>query len=184
MQHANQHHGGGIIGAVVGILALLFGATGTFAALQQALNRTWQVKSDPSAGGIRYFTGKRLLSVGMILGIGFLLLVSLALSTAITAFGGWAAEFLPAFLSGPLLHILGSTASFIIITPLFAAMFKVPPDASIEWRQMWIGAAITAALFTVGKEGIGYYLGKNGTASAYGARVRWSSLCCGFIMPR
>ncbi len=169
VSHANQHHGGGIVSTVIGIIALLFGASGAFIALQQALNRAWQVKPDPNRSTVKDFLSKRLLSIAMILGIGFLLLVSLALSAAVSALGAWAGAILPKALTGPLLRVLTAAVSFVVTFVLFGAIFKVLPDVQIRWKDVWVGAVITAALFTVGKEAIGYYVGKSGTASAYGA---------------
>ncbi len=169
VRSAGQHSSKGTVGATLGILALLIGATGAFAQLQSSLNRIWRVKPDPKAGGIKNFVGHRVLSLGMILAIAFLLIVSLAVSAALAAFGGFVSSFLPHGFSGPLLQGLGFVVSLAIIAALFAAMFKVLPDAKIEWRDVWIGAGITSILFTIGKTLIGLYLGHSGTASAYGA---------------
>jgi len=169
LTHATQSKSGGIIGTVVGIIALLAGATGTFGSLQDALNRVWKVKPDPRAGGIKAFLGKRLLSFGMILGVAFLLLVSLALSAALSAVGTWAGGILPQALSGGFLKVLNFVVSFAVITLLFGAIFKFLPDAKIAWKGVWPGAAVTSLLFTIGKTAIGLYLAKSATASAYGA---------------
>jgi len=169
LTHATQDTSGGIIGTVVGIVALLAGATGTFASLQDALNRLWRVKPDPNAGGIKAFIGKRLMSFGMILGVAFLLLVSLAVSAALSSFGSWAGGVLPSSLSGGFLKVLNIVVSFLVITLLFGTIFKFLPDAKIEWKGVWPGAAVTSILFTAGKTAIGLYLAKSATASAYGA---------------
>jgi membrane protein len=169
VKSAGQHSSSGIVGAVLGILALLFGATGAFSQLQSSLNLVWHVKPDPRFGGARNFIGHRILSLGMILAIAFLLLVSLAVSAAISAVGGFVSGFLPHGFSGPLLHAIAFVVSLAIIAALFASIFKVLPDAAIEWRDVWLGAGITALLFTVGKFLIGLYLGHSGAASAYGA---------------
>ena len=169
VRSAGQHQGAGVISLVVGVGALIFGATGAVTSLIQALNRVWHVKPDPKLGGVRNFIQKRLLSLGMIIGVGFLLLVSLVVSAAIAAFGGWAGGFLPHSLSGPLLRVLSLAGSWLVIGLLFAAIFKVLPDAKVHWRDVWIGAAITAGLFSAGKAAIGYYLGHSGAAHAYGA---------------
>jgi membrane protein len=169
VQHAGQHSTTGAIGAVLGVLALLFGASGAFAQLQSSLNQVWHVKPDPRTGGIRNFIGHRLLSMGMILAIAFLLLVSLVLDAGLAAFGDLASRYLPSGFSGPLLQALGFVVSLSIIAALFAAMFKLLPDARILWRDVWIGAGITAVLFTAGKFLIGVYLGHSGAATAYGA---------------
>jgi len=169
LSNATANHTSGIIGTVVGLIVLLFGATGTFGSLQDALNRVWHVKPDPKAGGIKAFLTKRLLSFGMLLGVAFLLLVSLALSAALGAAGKWMGGILPGGFSTSLLHWVNIALSLLVITMLFAAIFRVLPDAHIPWRGVWIGSAVTSVLFTIGKTAIGLYLGKSATASAYGA---------------
>lgn len=159
----------GLIASLIGIGVLIFGATGAFIQLQSALNTIWEVAPDPDAGGIKNFLSKRLLSFGMILAVGFLLLVSLAASAAISAFGDILAQWLPAFFSGPLLSILNFAVSLLIITILFAAIFKILPDAVIRWKDVGMGAFFTAILFVIGKTLIGLYLGRSNVASAYGA---------------
>lgn len=166
---ATQNRSTGLIGTVVGLIVLLAGATGTFASLQDALNKVWHVKPDPEAGGIKAFLGKRLLSFGMVLGVAFLLLVSLVLSAALSALGDWAGTILPTALSGGFLRVLNFVLSFAVITVLFAALFKILPDAKIRWHDVWLGAAVTSMLFAIGKTAIGLYLAKSATASAYGA---------------
>jgi membrane protein len=168
VQHASQSQSAGFVGMIFGILVLVFGATTTFAQLQAALNKAWQVKPDPEAGGWKNFLTKRVLSLGMVLGIGFLLLVSLALSAALSAFGGAIGGMMPQAFSGAVLQAMNLAMSFAMITALFAAMFKVLPDAKIHWREAWVGAVVTAALFTIGKFLIGLYLGKSGAANAFG----------------
>jgi membrane protein len=169
IKNAGDHSSTGIFGAALGMLALLAGATGAFAQLQSSLNRIWHVKPDPHAGGVKNFIGQRVLSLGMILAIAFLLLVSLAVSAALSAFGTFVSGFLPQGFSAPLLSAIEFVVSLVIIAALFAAIFKVLPDAQIEWGDVAIGAAATAILFTAGKFGIGMYLGHSGTANAYGA---------------
>jgi membrane protein len=157
--------GGAPLQAVLGIGALLLGATGVFLQLQSALNRAWEVEPDPRQGGIRNFVFKRLLSVGMVLGIVFMLLVSLVLTAAVRAVLGTLIPGEP----GPLLFAADLVLSFAIITLLFAAMFKVLPDAEIAWRDVWVGAVATALLFVVGKFLLGLYLGRSNPGEAYGA---------------
>jgi membrane protein len=169
VKNAAQHSSTGILGAVLGGLALFVGATGAFSQLQSSLNRIWHVKPDPRSGGIKSFIVKRILSFGMILAIAFLLLVSLAVSAALAAFGSLLSELLPAAFSHPVLMAVSFIISLMIIAALFAAMFKVLPDANIDWRDVWIGAGLTAILFTIGKFLIGLYLGHSAIASAYGA---------------
>jgi membrane protein len=157
------------IAAVFGFAALAFGATGAFIELQNALNRAWNVAPDPEAGGLRNFVTKRLLSIGMVLSIAFLLLVSLALSAMLSAFGGTLAAMLPADVSAWALRGVDLGLSLAVITLLFAAMFRVLPDARIAWRDVWVGAAATTVLFLVGKFGIGFYLGQSNPGEAFGA---------------
>lgn len=164
-----ERPGGGLLPTILGIGALLFGATGAFIQLQAALNRAWEVEPDPQQGGFKNFVFKRLLSFGMILSIAFLLLVSLAISAALTAFGGALESFTPDLLSGPLMQALHLALSLGVIAALFAAMFKVLPDATAAWRDVWVGALVTAVLFVVGKFLIGLYIGQSNPGEAYGA---------------
>ena len=147
------------------IAGLLFGATGAFVALQTALNRAWEVQPDPKRGGIKSFIMKRFLSLGMVLGIAFLLLVSLAVTAALGALG----DFLFGGAGAVVAQVLNFILSFAVITLLFAAMFKVLPDAKVGWRDVWVGAVATAALFVVGKLLIGLYIGQSNPGSAFGA---------------
>src|SRR5205823_1284923 len=110
LESATQHRSTSVIGTVVGLIVLLVGATGTFGSLQDALNKVWHVKPDPKAGGIKAFLGKRLLSFGMILGVAFLLLVSLVLSAVLSAVGAWIGGMLPSWLSGGLVRVIGFIA--------------------------------------------------------------------------
>jgi membrane protein len=169
IESARDPGAGGIVATVLGMGALLFGATGAFIALQQALNRTWEVAPDPNAGGIKAFVTKRLFSFGMILAVAFLLLVSLMLSAALQAFGHMLGGLLPGGGEAILAQILNLIVSFTVISLLFAAIFKVLPDARIEWRDVWVGAIATALLFTVGKFLIGLYLGRSDPGDAFGA---------------
>lgn len=154
----------GVLATILGTAALLFGATGAFIQLQTALNRAWEVKPDPTRGGIRNFIGKRLLSLGMVLGIAFLLVVSLAMSAAVSALGS-SLTFIPA----PALLAVNFVLSLAIFTLLFAAMFKILPDAEVQWRHVWVGAGVTTVLFVLGKFLIGLYLGRSEPGNAFGA---------------
>jgi membrane protein len=157
-----QKTGGGFLPAIVGIALLLFGASGVFGELQDALNTIWGVK--PKEGrGVTGIIKDRFLSLTMVLGIAFLLLVSLVLSAAVSAIGGW----LPG--GEALGHVIELALSFGITTLLFAMIFKVLPDVKLTWSDVWIGAFATAALFTIGKFAIGVYLGKGSIGSSYGA---------------
>lgn len=160
---------GGLLATLLGIGTLLFGATGAFAQLQDALNRAWEVEPDPESGGVKNFIFKRLLSFGMILGVAFLLLVSLVVSAAISVISAQAAHILPAGISSALLYAIQLALSLGIITLLFAAIFKVLPDAEIAWRDVWVGAAVTALLFVVGKFLLSFYFGRSDPGSTFGA---------------
>lgn len=153
--------------AVLGALALFFGATAAFAQLQAALNRTWNVKPDPRRGEIRNFLVKRIFSFGVVLVVAFLLLVSLALSAALTAVDERIAGIGGA--AGVLAGALSVFLSFAVVTALFGAMFKLLPDAKIAWRDVTFGAICTAVLFEGGKSLIGAYLGSNDPGTAFGA---------------
>jgi membrane protein len=169
LEQAHQPGHGALLPAILSIGALLLGATGAFGQLQAALNRAWEVKPDPAQGGFRSFLLKRVFSFGMILSIAFLLLVSLVLSAALSAFGNSLGRFLPEGVSSVLLQLLNQVISFVVITALFAAMFKVLPDAKVAWRDVWVGAAATGLLFVIGKYLLGLYLGRSNPGEAFGA---------------
>ncbi|HEX6745964.1 MAG TPA: YihY/virulence factor BrkB family protein [Longimicrobium sp.] len=160
--------GGGPMGTILGIGALVLGATGAFLQLQAALNRAWEVEPDPEAGGLKNFITKRVLSLGMVLGIAFLLLVSLALSAALSAVGHWIGALIPGG-SQVVAWIVGELVAITVVFLLFAAIFKVLPDAEIAWKDVWVGALVTAVLFEVGKAALGIYLGNSNPGKAYGA---------------
>lgn len=156
----------GIVASVLATGTLLFGASGVFAQLQDSLNSIWGVK--PKEGrGLWGLIQDRFMSFAALLGTGFLLLVSLVLSAALSAFGKWFGGWLPA--PELVLQALELLISLAVITGLFAMMFKVLPDAEVAWRDVWVGAMLTALLFTIGKLAIGLYLGKSDVGSAYGA---------------
>jgi membrane protein len=169
IQQAEQKPHGGFLPTILGIAGLIFGATGAFGQLQKTLNRAWNVEPDPNQGGFKNFLSKRIFSLGMILVVAFFLLVSLVISTALTGAGGRLSSILPSGLSGPLLEVFNTVISLAVITALFAALFKVMPDAKITWRSVWVGAAVTAVLFVLGKFVIGFYLGRSNPGQAYGA---------------
>ncbi len=156
----------GILAAIVAGVTLLLGASGVFAQLQDSLNSIWGVKAKEGRG-LWGLIRDRFFSVAALLGTGFLLLVSLVLSAGLSAFGKWYGGWLP----GPelVLQVLEFLISFAVITGLFALIFKVLPDAKVAWSDVWVGSAMTALLFTIGKFAIGLYLGKSEVGSAYGA---------------
>ncbi len=160
---------GGVLTTVLGFLTLLFGASGVFLELRDALNTIWEAPVVEAAGlkNILRMVKERLFSFGLVLAIGFLLLVSLAVSAWLAAWGKYSAGIIP--MPEPVLHILNSVLSFLIVTGLFAAIYKVLPEVHIEWRDVLLGAAVTSLLFTAGKLLIGLYLGKASFASTYGA---------------
>jgi membrane protein len=153
-------------GAAIGFATLMLGASGVFGQLKDALNTIWEVKAK-GGSGVMEFIRARLLSFGMVLVIGFLLLTSLLLTTALAALSGYFERLvgLPV-MAGAALGFIGS---FAVVTVLFAFIFKVLPDAQIEWRHVWVGAVVTALLFEAGKFGLGFYLGRESTASSFGA---------------
>jgi membrane protein len=155
------------LSTAVGILTLLIGATSVFAELQNALARIWHTKSRTSGGGIWPAIRDRLLSFGLVLGVGFLLLVSLMFSAALEGFGGWLGDV---FGHGQdVVFVLDMILGFVAATGLFALIFKYLPRETIYWRDVWVGALVTAGLFTVGKILIIVYLGRASVTSAYGA---------------
>lgn len=156
----------GTIASALGITTLLLGASGAFVELQDALNKIWRVERRPESILV-YTMRKRFLSFGLVLGTGFLLAVSLALSTALAGAGRFMEHLLPA--PAPLFESVNALLSFAAITLLFAMIFRVLPDTEIAWSDVWIGAAVTSLLFTIGKMLIGLYLGRSTIASAYGA---------------
>jgi len=163
---AIQGPGTGIIATILGLGALLFGATGVFGQLQGSLNTVWEVTPRPNRG-IWGFIQDRFLSFSMVLGVGFLLLVSLVISAALSAIGEGLKNLFPQFMA--LVQVFNFLFSFGLITLLFAMMYKFLPDAKIAWKDVWIGAAITALLFTVGRFLLGLYLGNSNVISTYGA---------------
>jgi membrane protein len=163
VQSANKP-GAGTIGSVFGIAMLLFGAAGLFGQLQDALNTIWEVQPKPGRGAWG-FVRDRFLSLTMVLGVAFLLLVSLIVSSALAAVG----TLLGDWQTGTVGLIVTTTLDVVVVTVLFALIYKFLPDAVIAWRDVWFGAAVTAVLFSLGKFLIGLYLGRAGVGSAYGA---------------
>jgi membrane protein len=155
----------GIISTVLAIVMLLLGATGVFAQLQEALNTIWRVAEKPEQS-IWKLLKDRFISLLAVLGTGFLLLISLVISAGLSAVGATLGHFLP--VPEFLLQIINFFASFTIVTLLFAMIYKLLPDISIHWGDVWIGAIMTSFLFTIGKFLIGLYLGKSDVGIAYG----------------
>jgi membrane protein len=158
---------GTVLSTILSVVTLLFGATGVFYQVQQILNKIWEVKPKPKQKIMR-LVRDRLFSFGLILIVGFLLLVSLVLSSALSAFSKWFSanitDALPALFS-----ILDILLSIGVITLLFAAIFKFLPDVKISWKDVWPGALVTSVLFSVAKFALGLYFGKSDPSSAYGA---------------
>jgi membrane protein len=160
---------GGALPTVLSVIALLLGATGVFGQLQAALNKAWGVAPDPEKGGIRSMLLKRMFGIGMVLGLAFILLVSLVVSAVLSAFGDQLGRFLPEGLSAPVLEAINFTGSLAVIALLFGAIFKVMPDARIAWSDVRVGAVVTALLFVAGKFALGLYLGRSNPGEAFGA---------------
>jgi membrane protein len=162
---ADRPGSGGLFATLASVAGLLFGATGALVQLQGALNRAWEVKPDPEEGGVIRFLLKRILSLGMLLGIGFLLAVSLALTSLVStigrAIGGGAAE--------PVLYVVDLVLSLAVLSLLFGATFRMLPDARVAWRDVWVGGLVTALLFVGGKFAIGLYLARSSPGDAFGA---------------
>jgi membrane protein len=166
MLEAADKPASGVFAGVVGLLILLFGASGVFVELRDSLNLIWGVKS-ASGAGLMGMVKYRFASFAMVLGIGFLLIVSLVLSAVIAGAGKVLGGMMP--IPEAVLHLANLTISFLAVTGLFALIYKLVPDVEIEWRDVWIGAAVTSLLFSLGKFVIGLYLGKASVGSAYGA---------------
>jgi membrane protein len=162
----SSHPNSGIVATVIGVATLLWGASNVFTNLKEALNTIWNVKPAPGRG-VWGFLQDRVLSFAMILSIGFLLLVSLVISALLAAVSYW----LNGLLHVPvgIWQIVDFAISFGVVTLLFALIYKLLPDVNLAWNDVWIGAAITSVLFTIGKSLIGIYLGSSGIASTYGA---------------
>jgi len=152
--------------AIAGTLVMLLGASGVFAELQDALNLIWNAPRRPSSSILQTIR-ERFLSFTMVLGTGFLLLVSLVISAAVEALNDKLSSLVG--LPASVLQIIQSIVSFAVITIMFAMIFKILPRVRIAWSDVWIGAAVTSLLFTLGKYLIGLYLGRSSTASSYGA---------------
>jgi membrane protein len=159
--------GKGIIATIIGFITLLVGATAVFAELQSALDRIWRTPAPRNENGIWGMIRTRFLSFGLILGLGFMMIVSLVLSAALAALGTWFGGLLDGW--DVILQVVNFVVSFGVVTVIFAAIYKFMPHAKIDWPNVWVGAIVTALLFTIGKFLIGLYIGKSGVASGFGA---------------
>jgi membrane protein len=158
--------GSGVWGTIVGVLLMLLGASGAFGHLQKSLNHLWNVEPRPDAGW-RLMVRQRIAALGMVLVVALLLLIALVLSAAVSAIGSYAEQLLP--MPAWALAAIDFVVALLVVTLLFAAIYKVLPDVEIGWREVWVGAAVTAFLFGLGKLAIGFYLGRSSVASSYGA---------------
>ena len=157
----------GLVATLIGSAVLLLGAMSVFGELQNSLDRIWRAPPRADASGLWSLVRSRLLSFGMILGIGFLLIVSLVASAAVAALGKFSADFLGAW--AVFAEVLNFALTFAFVTAMFAMIYKLMPRVRIGWADVWLGAAVTALLFAIGKSLIGLYLGRSSFASGFGA---------------
>lgn len=162
-----QQQGGSWWKWLISLGGIFVGATGVVAALQESLNRVWEVQPDPERGSIRTVITKRLLSLAMILGLGFLLLVSMILTTVLTAIGDSLEGMLG--MQGVTASVINYAVTFAVTVVIFGAIFKFMPDAKIAWRDVWIGALATAVLFAVGRAVMQWYLSASNPGEQLGA---------------
>ncbi|HEY9262586.1 YihY/virulence factor BrkB family protein [Chitinophaga sp.] len=155
---------------IVGFVTLIIGATGVFAEIQDSINYIWRLKSKPKKNGLLRMILNRLLSFSLVVSLGFILLVSLAINGLVELFSTLVVSLLPGKItSGILFSLADFVVPFLVISTLFAIIFKVLPDARIKWKDVRVGAIATAILFMLGKFAIGYYLGASKVSSTYGA---------------
>lgn len=157
-----------VLATTMGIAIILIGSTGVFVQLQKSLNNIWEVKASPTKSGIWAFLKTRIFSFGLIISIAFLLLISLVVSSLLSALSTWILQHFSESLL-IIFQIFNVVFSLSVITALFAMMFKLLPDAKIKWHSVWIGAFVTALLFVLGKSALGLYFGKANPGSGYGA---------------
>jgi membrane protein len=155
----------GILATIIGIVTVVATASGVFGEMQSALNAFWKAK--PQGGTVSRLVRARAASLGLVAALGFLLLVSLVVSAALTAFGNYLNSVLP--FGKVIVEALNTLVSLVLVSILFAAIYKVLPDLPIDWRDVIVGAIVTAVLFTIGKSLIGWYIGSSAVASSYGA---------------
>jgi len=167
---------------IISIVTLILGATGVFGQLQTSINQIWEVEVKAKRAWLKTIKD-RLFSFGLIISIGFLLLISLLITTALAAFSEWIKVYLPDYILF-VFHIVNFIFSLAVVSVLFALMFRILPDAKVRWRDVWVGAIVTALLFTLGKYALGIYFGKAEPASTYGAAgsivliMLWVSYSC------
>lgn len=166
LQNTQKTGSGGAIASIIGVVTLLLGASGVFGQLQEALNTIWEVKPKPGRA-VKSFLQSRFLSFAMVLVIGFLLLVSLLLSAVLAGISTYFEHLLPGFAT--IGQGINFFVSFAVITGLFASIYKFLPDVIVPWKNLWVGSAVTALLFNLGKYLIGLYLGSSSVGSTYGA---------------
>ena len=157
----------GFIATIIGTVLLLVGATSVFGELQNSLNRIWHAPDRPNVSGFFALLHERLLSFGMILGVGFILMVSLLFSAALSAIGQWSSPHFDEWVV--LLNIFNAVLDFVVTTAMFALIYKLMPRVKIRWGEVWLGAVITAILFAIGKFLIGLYIGRSAITSGFGA---------------
>ena len=157
----------GFIATVIGVVLLLVGATSVFGELQSSLNRIWRAPERPKVTDFFALLHERLLSFGMILGVGFILMVSLLFSAALSAIGQWSSPHFDEWVL--LLNIFNVVLGFVLTTTMFALIYKLMPRVRIHWGEVWLGAVITAILFAIGKFLIGLYIGRSAITSGFGA---------------
>lgn len=166
LSNAQQTHAS-TLGAIIGFVILFIGATGVFTEIQSSINFIWSVRAKPKKGWLKYLLN-RLLSFSLIVGLGFVLLVSLVINALLLLLSKTLSQRFPHFPVG-LFNLTNSLIILTVITCLFAIIYKILPDAVISWKDAWIGSIFTAALFLLGKFLIGYYLGKSNLGVTYGA---------------
>ncbi len=166
MVDASTKRGGNGLATAIGLITFFLGATGAFLELQTALNGIWRVKPKPDAG-IKDMLLQRLLSFGLVIGVGFVLLVSLLVSAALSALNRYLGAIVPEI--AVVWQGVNAVVSLGVVTLLFAMIYQFLPDVDLRWRDVWVGGLVTAGLFTIGKFLIGFYLGTSGVATSYGA---------------
>ena len=164
--NAARERSTGVVASLVGGVLLLVGATATFAELQTDLDRIWQVPAKQKPSGVWGWLRSRVLSFGLVLGFAFMLMISLIVSAALAATGEWLSGGAAESVLASVLHFI---ASFALFTVLFAMIYKIMPTAKISWHDVWLGSAVTALLFNVGKSLVGLYLAKSSVATGFGA---------------